>query len=390
MALPQRVTPPTVCPPGFYRTEDEARQAYTYKLASLEAEAAVRRAQERLASLGPPPKPVSSVVQQQPTWDTASVPSVPGATKSPSDRSHVAASPRTSAATTPAGAAAAAKSGATAPSARRSRASTRAPVVAADVDDAETLQQAATEDAEPDAYAHSSDAFNADVSSPAHVASTLADDSHGARADTHAAAGSQSWGFEAAFQQGSPDDMAGAGGSDDDGEDDDDDFLRLLDDALTEDDNYSALSEDDGSDSGSESDSDALPDAMTNMPPRQQLVEVNTTPNHRLQKQKVPREQVAGFVGVWKRPPKGGEDMVYEALLLVHGTRVSGGVYETPEEAAYAYDALARMYEGPSAATNFTEKVTRRLPSRCPLMRVSASHIYFPFAELQAVDSTKC
>lgn len=48
---------------------------------------------------------------------------------------------------------------------------------------------------------------------------------------------------------------------------------------------------------------------------------------------------------------------LWEAVLRVEGgedsKEISGGEYETPEEAARAYDALARMYLGADAPTNF-------------------------------------
>ena len=45
---------------------------------------------------------------------------------------------------------------------------------------------------------------------------------------------------------------------------------------------------------------------------------------------------------------------LWEAVVEVNGREVSGGEYETEEEAARAYDALARMYLGSEAPVNFT------------------------------------
>ena len=48
---------------------------------------------------------------------------------------------------------------------------------------------------------------------------------------------------------------------------------------------------------------------------------------------------------------------LWEAVLKMDGDEakeISGGEYESPEEAARAYDALARMYLGASASTNFS------------------------------------
>ena len=47
---------------------------------------------------------------------------------------------------------------------------------------------------------------------------------------------------------------------------------------------------------------------------------------------------------------------LWEAVLRLDGEgskEISGGEYESPEEAAKAYDALARMYVGTAAPTNF-------------------------------------
>lgn len=54
------------------------------------------------------------------------------------------------------------------------------------------------------------------------------------------------------------------------------------------------------------------------------------------------------YRGVWGEETAG--PVVYEAVLEVNGNRVSGGEYETAEEAARAYDALSIMYFGEAGA----------------------------------------
>ena len=54
------------------------------------------------------------------------------------------------------------------------------------------------------------------------------------------------------------------------------------------------------------------------------------------------------YLGVYK--VKGN---AYEAVVTVNGNEISGGIYDTAEEAAHAYDAMARMYFGAETAVNF-------------------------------------
>jgi ribosome-associated protein len=61
------------------------------------------------------------------------------------------------------------------------------------------------------------------------------------------------------------------------------------------------------------------------------------------------RAQLYQFRGV----VKDADSDMWEAVITVNGQEISGGEYDTAEEAAKAYDALARMYLGADAATNF-------------------------------------
>eukprot|EP01138_Halocafeteria_seosinensis_P002133 gb/GECG01002183.1/.p1 GENE.gb/GECG01002183.1/~~gb/GECG01002183.1/.p1 ORF type:complete len:374 (+),score=54.62 gb/GECG01002183.1/:1-1122(+) len=54
----------------------------------------------------------------------------------------------------------------------------------------------------------------------------------------------------------------------------------------------------------------------------------------------------------------------FEAVLVHNDNEISGGMYDTAEKAAKAYDALARMYKGADAETNFTNDGTN--PSWVP------------------------
>jgi hypothetical protein len=56
------------------------------------------------------------------------------------------------------------------------------------------------------------------------------------------------------------------------------------------------------------------------------------------------------YIGVLK---EGVETDLWEAVIIVNNKEISGGEYESEEEAAKAYDALARMYLGAGAKTNF-------------------------------------
>ena len=47
------------------------------------------------------------------------------------------------------------------------------------------------------------------------------------------------------------------------------------------------------------------------------------------------------------------ETKKFEAVLAHNDNEISGGMYDKAEEAAKAYDALARMYKGADAEVNF-------------------------------------
>jgi len=65
--------------------------------------------------------------------------------------------------------------------------------------------------------------------------------------------------------------------------------------------------------------------------------------------QDVAEKPVKKYVGVWYHTGPG----TFEAVLEHNGQELSGGQYDTAEEAAAAHDALARMYAGDAAVTNF-------------------------------------
>lgn len=54
------------------------------------------------------------------------------------------------------------------------------------------------------------------------------------------------------------------------------------------------------------------------------------------------------YLGVFE--VKGG---AYEAVVTVRGEEISGGIYDSAEEAARAHDAMARMYHGADVQVNF-------------------------------------
>ena|SRR6202035_4974122 len=64
------------------------------------------------------------------------------------------------------------------------------------------------------------------------------------------------------------------------------------------------------------------------------------------------KRQYKRFKGVFYDSRKG----TYYAQLAIHGIRHYGGAYTTEEEAAAAYDALAREYHGEFALTNGAAK----------------------------------
>ena len=63
----------------------------------------------------------------------------------------------------------------------------------------------------------------------------------------------------------------------------------------------------------------------------------------------VPEKPVKKYIGVWYLT----RSETFEAVVEHNGTEISGGEYATALEAAQAHDALARMYGGEAAATNF-------------------------------------
>jgi ribosomal silencing factor RsfS len=65
--------------------------------------------------------------------------------------------------------------------------------------------------------------------------------------------------------------------------------------------------------------------------------------------QDVAEKPVKKYKGVWYHTGPA----TFEAVLEHNGQELSGGQYPTAEEAAAAYDALARMYAGEGADTNF-------------------------------------
>ncbi len=72
--------------------------------------------------------------------------------------------------------------------------------------------------------------------------------------------------------------------------------------------------------------------------------DIDTSPQ-----QDVAEKPVKKYVGVWYHTGPG----TFEAVLEHNGQELSGGHYDTAEEAAAAHDALARMYAGDNAVTNF-------------------------------------
>lgn len=62
-----------------------------------------------------------------------------------------------------------------------------------------------------------------------------------------------------------------------------------------------------------------------------------------------PPRTTSSYIGVIRDDPESN----WEAVITVNGQEISGGEYESETEAARAYDALARMYQGADAKTNF-------------------------------------